>query len=125
MAGILVNPVGAERGQMPGTIVEFDDRPGDRISSLLPSSEAASVAGARLSTVLGTDDGRQLLRLAAIWLEHNGQWEQAAQQAGMHRHSLKARIDRLGGILRLSLDRFDDRAELWMMLTALGLRDRD
>jgi purine catabolism regulator len=109
----------------PGGITEFATLAGTTIAGMLPSSEASGIAAARLSAVLGTESGPELLRYAAVWLSHNGQWEPAAEELGLHRHSLKARLDRLGNALGLSLERFSDRAELWMMLTALDLGPGD
>lgn len=58
-----------------------------------------------------------LLRLTRLWFLHNCRWEAAAEVAGMHRHSLRARVERVAQTLGLDLDSFADRAELWAMVS--------
>ena len=60
----------------------------------------------------------ELLRYASAWLAHNCAWDPAARELGIHRHSLKARMDDVGIALGLSLDSFAGRAELWALLAA-------
>ncbi|MCI9858334.1 PucR family transcriptional regulator [Microbacterium proteolyticum] len=60
---------------------------------------------------------RQRLRESArVWLEANGAWDPAARALGIHRHTLKARLTQLEGLLRLDLSTFAARAELWAAL---------
>lgn len=104
-----------------GGIVEFSHLRRNSVTGMLPSSDAPDIAAARLSALLADEAGRELLRCASVWLSHNGLWKPAATRLGLHRHSLKSRIDRVGEALDLTLSTFADRAELWMMLTALDL----
>ena len=50
------------------------------------------------------------------WLAHHGQWDVAAQELGVHRHTLRYRIRRVEELLGRSLDDADLRAELWFAL---------
>jgi purine catabolism regulator len=54
-------------------------------------------------------------------LNHNGQWDAAAKEVGIHRHSLRARIQKLERMLGLSFERFGDRAQMWALLTSVDL----
>jgi purine catabolism regulator len=84
------------------------------------TDEAARLADTRLAPVRDLDDGDELLECSRVWLEHNGAWEPAARQLGLHRHSLRARVAKVERALGLSLDGFADRAELWALLQATG-----
>lgn len=54
------------------------------------------------------------------WLAWHGQWEPAAAKLGVHRHTLRNRIEKVEALLDRSLDSPDVRAELWF---ALRIRD--
>lgn len=99
----------------------FGELVASSVVGLLAAPAATEIAVARVQARLG--DERGLLREAAVWLRHNGAWDPAARELGLHRHSLKARMLRLGEALDLDLDRFAARAELWAVLAALGLAD--
>lgn len=105
----------------PGSSVVFGDLAGGTLLGLLADGPAAEVARARLAAVRGGTDGDGRLHAAEVWLRHNGRWEPAARELGMHRHSLKLRIEALGTELGLALDGFQGRAELWALLSAAGL----
>ncbi|MFO7690517.1 MAG: PucR family transcriptional regulator [Cryobacterium sp.] len=102
-------------------ITEFSHLRRTSVTGVLRGTEAPAIAAARLDTFLRADAGRALLRCAAVWLSHNGQWDPAATALGLHRHSLRSRIERVGEALELDLATFTDRAELWLMLTVLDL----
>ncbi|WP_209561035.1 PucR family transcriptional regulator [Frigoribacterium sp. PvP032] len=84
------------------------------------SEGAAELASARLGPVLALPDGDELLACCRRWLEHNGAWDPAARSLGLHRHSLRARVDKVEAALGLPLDGFAGRAELWALLQAAG-----
>ncbi|QZY52324.1 PucR family transcriptional regulator [Leucobacter tenebrionis] len=50
------------------------------------------------------------------WLAHHGQTSPAATELGIHRHTLKARVQTAGQLLQADLDSPDTRAELWAAL---------
>ncbi|MHB9858718.1 PucR family transcriptional regulator [Streptomyces sp. YIM S03343] len=55
------------------------------------------------------------------WLSRHGQWDAAAADLGVHRHTLRYRMRRVEEILGRSLDDPDARMELWLALkTASG-----
>lgn len=108
----------------PGTITEFDSLVGESFFGLLASSSVADIAHARLANVIDSDEGLGLLRFAQVWLRHNGQWDPAARELGLHRHGLKTRMQRLAELTNLGLDTFQGRAELWAMLAAIDLNEK-
>ena len=57
-----------------------------------------------------------MLRSLTAWLAHHGQWEPAAAELGIHRHTLRSRIHRVESLLGRRLDSPDLRAELWVAL---------
>ncbi|GMA94565.1 hypothetical protein GCM10025881_13890 [Pseudolysinimonas kribbensis] len=61
-------------------------------------------------------DVDELLGAARVWLGHNGAWDPAAKELGIHRHTLRARMAGLGSAIGLDLDDFAGRAELWAAL---------
>ncbi|MGD8168291.1 PucR family transcriptional regulator ligand-binding domain-containing protein [Herbiconiux sp. P16] len=103
-----------------GEVGEFGELAARSFLGLFDAGAVASVARVRLDEALARSDGDELLEQAAVWLRHNGQWDPAARELGLHRHSLKARVAALGAALDLDLDAFADRAELWALLTAAG-----
>lgn len=52
------------------------------------------------------------------YLRHNGQWEPAAADLGVHRHTLRNRIARIEELLGRDPDSAHVRAELWIALRA-------
>ncbi|WP_286344772.1 PucR family transcriptional regulator [Frondihabitans sucicola] len=80
------------------------------------SPAAENLAKKRLAVL--ADETGDLVVCSRLWLAHNGHWESAAREAGLHRHTLKARIARVGSLLQLDLDEFSGRAELWALLEA-------
>jgi purine catabolism regulator len=64
-------------------------------------------------------DRSVLLPTLRAWLAHNGQWDSAAAELGVHRHTVRARIARAGELLGKDLtaaDSADARMELWLAL---------
>lgn len=56
-----------------------------------------------------------------VWLAHHGQTSSAATELGVHRHTLKARVQTAAQLLQSDLDSPDTRADLW---TALRLAEK-
>jgi purine catabolism regulator len=53
------------------------------------------------------------------WLSRHGQWDAAAADLGVHRHTLRYRMRRVEEILGRSLDDPDVRMELWLALKTM------
>ncbi len=63
----------------------------------------------------------ELLRSLDAFLEHNGHWERAAEQALCHRHTLRYRIRRIEQLSGRDLSNPRDRIEFWLALRAREL----
>lgn len=111
----------AARDYVAVDIREFGNLPDARLLSLLDRSDVRPIAESRLAPLLADDDGLSLLHCAAVWLASNGNLDAAGKTLGLHRHSLRARLARVEAAIGLDFARFDDRARLWAMLTALNL----
>ena len=90
------------------------------ILGLLSRDDIEALARERLAPLLAAPDGADLRRVLETWLRHNAAWDPAARELGMHRHTLKAQVKRAGTLVRLDLDTFEAKAELWALLTAGG-----
>ncbi|MFA5606706.1 MAG: PucR family transcriptional regulator [Leucobacter sp.] len=61
-------------------------------------------------------------RSLLVWLSHHGRTSSAAEELGVHRHTLTARIRTAAELLQLDLDAPDSRAEIW---TAMRLAPQE
>lgn len=59
-------------------------------------------------------------RSLATWLAHNGQTSPAAAELGVHRHTLRHRMQTAESLLQRDLDDPDTRNELWAAFRLLG-----
>lgn len=110
----------AVRTDLP--LVRFADLADDGVLRLV-DPEVAGVFADRLLAPLVEHDatGRgELIASLRAWLAHNGQWDPAAAALGVHRHTLRHRLAKVGQLLGRDLDSADTRAELWL---ALRLKD--
>ena len=108
-------------GAPTGSLMTYETLMTGSVFGLLAEPRVAEIAQMRLAVLLASEDGRLLLREAAVWLSHGGAWEPAGRQLGLHRHTLKKRIEDLGNELELPLEKFPGRAELWAMLVSAGI----
>lgn len=65
--------------------------------------------------------GTDLLRTLRAFLDADGQWNRAAAALGVHRHTLRARIDRIAELTGRPLGSGYARAGLWLALRARAL----
>jgi PucR family transcriptional regulator, purine catabolism regulatory protein len=99
-----------------GPVTWFRDLPRLELPDLLPAEVAAEFTDATLRPLRELDRGGELARSARVWLAHHGQWDPAAHELGVHRHTLRNRIRKLERLLGRSLDAPEVRAELWLAL---------
>jgi purine catabolism regulator len=109
----------AHSARAGSAVTEFSSVGDSTFLGLLSEPEMVELASTRLSPLLADSRGRERLACASVWLAHNGAWDSAAKELGLHRHSLKSRVDQVGVALGLSLDDFADRVQLWSMLAAV------
>jgi purine catabolism regulator len=60
--------------------------------------------------------GADLLRTLRIWMQNECAWDATARELGIHRHTLRNRVQQAGHLLGLDLDVLRDRLELWAAL---------
>ncbi|MGJ4846107.1 PucR family transcriptional regulator ligand-binding domain-containing protein [Leifsonia sp. Le1] len=94
----------------------FDDIAGGGMLALLDTPDARAVATAAIAP-LGSADA-DLPRVLLVWLDHNGVYDVAARELGMHRHTLRTRVAEAERILGVDLGSFAARADLYAALRA-------
>ncbi|MBS1693384.1 MAG: PucR family transcriptional regulator [Actinobacteria bacterium] len=115
----------ARVGRVSGhTLVRFAEL--ETFSLLLSTQpdEVLHAIAARWLDALEEHDRRHRTRLVAsleAFLHHNGHWESAAAELGVHRHTVRSRMDRVAEILGQDLDSAHTRSELWIALKAREL----
>jgi purine catabolism regulator len=95
---------------------------GSGLAALFADQQVRDFAAGVLRPLVEADRSELVPTLRA-WLAHNGQWDSAAAELGVHRHTVRARIARAGELLGKDLtaaDSADARMELWF---ALRVRD--
>jgi purine catabolism regulator len=70
------------------------------------------------------DRGRRLVRSLEAFLHHNGSWESAARDLGVHRHTLRNRLEAVERLTGLRLDVAQNRVLLFLALASLDDKDR-
>jgi purine catabolism regulator len=101
--------------------VGFEDLAGQGMQGLLASAGGAVVARRILEPVLQLPEREReaMLETLLVWLQHNGAWDPAARELGVHRHTLRNRVSAADALLGIDLDTFGARAELWAALQLL------
>ena len=95
---------------------DFDDIARVGLLGHLERTQAHDIARRMLLPLQSSNAPADLHRTLEVWLEHNGAWDPAAKALGIHRHTLRARVDAAAVLLESDLDTFPARAELWNAL---------
>ncbi len=105
-------------------LLAFEEISRGGMLGLLHSDEAGSVARRLIEPLAKHDDTEQtqLLPTVSAWLANNCVWDRTARQLGIHRHTLRNRIDAAGAVLGLNLDSLRDRLELFAAVEFLEER---
>ncbi|WP_019549161.1 PucR family transcriptional regulator [Streptomyces sulphureus] len=103
-------------------LVEHEDVAAGSILPLLADDAVRAFADGLLRALHEHDaNGRgDLVASLRAWLSRHGQWDAAAAELGVHRHTLRYRMRRVEEILGRSLDDPDVRMELWLALKTTG-----
>jgi purine catabolism regulator len=107
--------VARRRGRV---LVEHDRMATGSVLPLLADDAVRAFADGLLRALREHDaTGRgDLVASLRAWLSRHGQWDAAAADLGVHRHTLRYRMRRVEEILGRSLDDPDVRMELWLAL---------
>jgi PucR family transcriptional regulator, purine catabolism regulatory protein len=99
-------------------LVEHEDVAAGSVLPLLADDAVRAFADGLLRKLYEHDaHGRgDLVASLRAWLSRHGQWDAAAADLGVHRHTLRYRMRRVEEILGRSLDDPDVRMELWLAL---------
>ncbi|MFH8613498.1 PucR family transcriptional regulator [Streptomyces sp. NPDC017979] len=99
-------------------LVEHGELAADSVLPLLADDAVRAFADGLLRPLYEHDaTGRgDLVASLRAWLSRHGQWDAAAADLGVHRHTLRYRMRRVEEILGRSLDDPDVRMELWLAL---------
>jgi purine catabolism regulator len=105
-----------------GGIVDFDTVAQQGVLAFLARTDVREIAFAILNPVSAHDtaEGTELLASVRVWLEHNARFDSAAQSLGVHRHTLRARVQQAERLLGRDLSTFQARADIWAALLATG-----
>ncbi|MEU3853055.1 PucR family transcriptional regulator [Streptomyces sp. NPDC029554] len=109
--------VARRRGRV---LVEHEQMAAGSVLPLLADDAVRAFADGVLRPLYEHDaTGRgDLVASLRAWLSRHGQWDAAAADLGVHRHTLRYRMRRVEEILGRSLDDPDVRMELWLALKA-------
>lgn len=99
----------------------FDDIAGGGMLAMLDTADARAVATAAIAPLAKADS--ELPRTLRVWLDHNGVYDVAARELGMHRHTLRTRVSEAERLLGVDLGVFAARADLYAALRAAGTHD--
>ncbi|WP_371576593.1 PucR family transcriptional regulator [Streptomyces sp. NBC_01314] len=101
-------------------LVEHEELAAGSVLPLLGDDAVRAFADSLLRPLREHDaTGRgDLVASLRAWLSRHGQWDAAAADLGVHRHTLRYRMRRVEEIVGRSLDDADVRMELWLALKA-------
>ncbi|MFE5718911.1 PucR family transcriptional regulator [Streptomyces erythrochromogenes] len=101
-------------------MVEHEEMAAGSVLPLLADDAVRAFADGTLRALREHDaTGRgDLVASLQAWLSRHGQWDAAAADLGVHRHTLRYRMKRVEEILGRSLEDPDVRMELWLALKA-------
>jgi purine catabolism regulator len=96
-------------------VVGFSELSEGGMLGLLREEKAGPVARGLLQPLIAYDaaEETELLETVREWFANNCVWDKTARRLGVHRHTLRNRIDAAGRILGLNLDGMRDRLELF------------
>ncbi len=60
------------------------------------------------------DNGEELTATLAAWLETGGAWDATSRRLGVHRHTVRNRLDKAMDLTGRRMDDPDDRFDLWL-----------
>lgn len=103
-----------------GQVSDYLSLAGVGLLDLVERDAAEGFSESMLAPLDAHSAADDLLASLDAWLGRHGQWDAAAQELGIHRHTLRHRIRRIEQILDRSLDDPAVRMDMWF-----ALRQRD
>lgn len=105
------------RGEAPG-VTEFADIADSGMLGVLQAAGAERVAHRVLTplTDFDAEHSAALVDTLRSWFAHDCSWGATASNIGVHRHTVRSRVDQASSILNLDLESFEGRLELWAAL---------
>ncbi|MFD7923060.1 PucR family transcriptional regulator [Streptomyces sp. NPDC059740] len=98
-----------------GAPVEARQSDASRLLLGLGGQDALSgYADAVLGPLDAADSGAELVETLAVWLDAGGSWDTASRRLGVHRHTVRNRVDKAMRLAGRHLDDADDRFDLWL-----------
>ncbi|HEY2205938.1 MAG TPA: PucR family transcriptional regulator [Pseudonocardia sp.] len=97
-------------------VVRFGELAAPELLELLPPERAGEFSESLLRPLAADPASAELARSLRAWLAHHGQWDPAAAELGVHRHTLRNRVRKVERLLGADLGSPDLRAELWLAL---------
>jgi purine catabolism regulator len=111
----------ADRAASVGSGLQvFDEEPTRGLTSLIAAAATSAWAHGYLGGLLTTPEGPELVNTLRAWLDKHGQVDAAAQQLGIHRHTVRHRLRRAEAVLGRSLEDPGVRADLWFAIQSVG-----
>jgi purine catabolism regulator len=100
-------------------IVGYGEITDGGLVGLLAGDAVRAYADALLAPLAeyGAQARGSLVESLRVWLAHNGQWDTAAAELGVHRHTLRYRMGRVERLLGRPLSDANTRMELWLALS--------
>lgn len=105
-------------------VTPFEELAMPGITAMISADQARAFAESLLAPLISRDlAGRgDLVNSLRAWLSHHGQWDPSAAALGVHRHTLRHRINTAGELLGRDLDSPGTRSELWLALEIIEPR---
>ncbi|WP_166982538.1 PucR family transcriptional regulator [Paramicrobacterium fandaimingii] len=109
------------RASRAGGVVHFNEVTDAGFAAVLNTDAARALAQAMLRPIVEHDDAHHTTLIDALraWLELNGSWDPAAARLGIHRHTLRKHIQKVGELTGRDLTSAQTRADLTLALNAV------
>ncbi|GAA4173782.1 PucR family transcriptional regulator [Gryllotalpicola koreensis] len=111
----------ARAGESDARVLAFAELARSGVLASLAHGGTQEIARAALAPLTEHDRARgtELVRTLRTWLENDCENDRAARALGIHRHTLRARLEQSGRLLGRELSALPNRAELWAVFVSL------
>ncbi|WP_449280962.1 PucR family transcriptional regulator [Leucobacter sp.] len=111
-----------ETSRRVGTPIEYlDGASHEFLMRVAPPAYLEAFSAATLDPIARARGGEELLRTLHTWLVERRSIEATAERMGVHRHTVRNRIQRIAQLTGHDLDGIDAQTQLWLALKARGL----